>query len=355
VQEVDEYGLSLDAADLPSVFPRSFAEDGLTGKQRRFCFEYLVDLNATQAVIRSGYSPIGASFKGHRLLSDPKIRAAIAAEAERTLDVPPKRIITELARIAFANMLDFIQIQEDGSCYVDLSKICREQAAAIGEIVTEEYTEGRGELAREVKRVKFKLSDKPGALEKLARIYGLFIDRKELTGKDGTPLIPPENLDKRSLARAVLSILREAQIENAQRPEPRDDPQSDDEEEALPDDLDAEYDDIDEAEEESLDPIDGADERYVGVGDRISVPIEGGPAMTLECEQPAGAEGKARWRVLDPEGQCHRRIWGQEAATKAAREVAEVLRAASPPSAPNYSDGAPRSSRRPSVIRRPYR
>ena len=65
----------------------SKAQDGLniTPKQQRFVDEYLIDLNATQAAIRAGYSPKTANRKGNRLLSKVDIQQAIEqakAEAE---------------------------------------------------------------------------------------------------------------------------------------------------------------------------------------------------------------------------------------------------------------------------------
>ena len=57
----------------------------LTAKQQRFVEEYLVDLNATQAAIRAGYSEETAGSIGHENLMKPEIAAAIvAAQAERS-------------------------------------------------------------------------------------------------------------------------------------------------------------------------------------------------------------------------------------------------------------------------------
>ena len=53
--------------------------DGLTDKQRAFVAEYLVDLNATQAAIRAGYSPKTANQQGPENLVKPGIQVAIAA------------------------------------------------------------------------------------------------------------------------------------------------------------------------------------------------------------------------------------------------------------------------------------
>ena len=152
----------------------------LTAKQERFVAEYLVDLNATQAAIRAGYSPRTAKQMGTENLAKPVLAAAIQkamAERGKRTEIEADDVIRELAKIGFANMLDYITIGKDGDPYVDLSKLTREQAAAIGEVTVEDFTDGRGEGARDVRRVKFKLADKRGALVDLGRHFGLFTDK----------------------------------------------------------------------------------------------------------------------------------------------------------------------------------
>jgi len=58
----------------------------LTDKQRKFCDEYLVDLNATQAAIRVGYSEKTASEQSSRLLSNVKIQNYIQNKQKKTSD-----------------------------------------------------------------------------------------------------------------------------------------------------------------------------------------------------------------------------------------------------------------------------
>lgn len=185
---------------------------GLNPRQAKFCEEYLVDLNGTQAAIRAGYSPNGRAPAevAYQNLRKPQIAEAIAKLMALRPGITQTRIVDELALIGFARMGTYITIQEDGSAYVDLAGKTDEDLAAIGELTSEEYTEGRGDDARKVKRVKIKLSDKQAALERLAKITGISKDRHEVTGKDGEPLTP--EVGTRDLARAVLDILRTAQM-----------------------------------------------------------------------------------------------------------------------------------------------
>lgn len=76
----------------------------LTPRQERFVAEYLVDLNATQAAIRAGYSPKTANEQAARLLANVSVQAAVheaqAARQTRT-EVTQDQVVTELARMAF--------------------------------------------------------------------------------------------------------------------------------------------------------------------------------------------------------------------------------------------------------------
>ena len=154
----------------------------LTPKQQRFVEEYLIDLNATQAAIRAGYSEKTAKSVGHENLTKPDIAKAIQEAqnklSERT-EITQDMVLQELAKIGFSNMLDYVSITNGGDPVTDFSALTRDQAAAISEVTIEAYTEGRGEDAEEVKRVKFKLSDKRAALVDMGRHLGMFKDKIE--------------------------------------------------------------------------------------------------------------------------------------------------------------------------------
>lgn len=87
----------------------------MTKKQKRFVEEYLIDLNATQAAIRAGYSPDTAQQMGSENLSKPVIKNAIdkaIAERSRRTGINQDRVIQEIAKLAFLNPIDVIDMDE---------------------------------------------------------------------------------------------------------------------------------------------------------------------------------------------------------------------------------------------------
>jgi phage terminase small subunit len=163
----------------------------LNRKQQRFVDEYLIDLNATQAAIRAGYSQATARQIGAENLSKPAIADAIAAaqeERSRRTAITADQVMAELAKIGFANTMDFMRVGSDGDPHIDFSELTREQAAALAEVVVEDFKDGRGEDARDVRKIRFKLHDKLGALSKLGQHLGMFKERHEHTGAGGGPI-----------------------------------------------------------------------------------------------------------------------------------------------------------------------
>ena len=134
----------------------------LTPKQQLFVQEYLVDLNATRAAIRAGYSAASAHNQGYRMMMNDEVGKAIQKamdeRSERTR-VAVDRVIDELSLIAFANIHDYLCLRE-GKPTVNLAKLTREQAAAIREVKVEGYIGGGTHL---------KMNDKLAALIALGR------------------------------------------------------------------------------------------------------------------------------------------------------------------------------------------
>lgn len=155
----------------------------LTPKQQRFVDEYLVDLNATQAAIRAGYSEKTARSVGSENLTKPDIAAAIAAAqaklAEKT-GITQERVLNELALIGFAHPGDYFEWGPDGVTLVPKDSLTAEQMAAVSEVSQTTSTNGGS--------IKLKLHDKVGALTKIGQHLGMFVERHELTGKNGGPI-----------------------------------------------------------------------------------------------------------------------------------------------------------------------
>jgi phage terminase small subunit len=186
----------------------------LSIKAKLFAAEYLIDLNATKAAERAGYSPRTAQQQGSRLLLNVVVQTAIQDAMDNRaekLGISAERVLNELALLGFANMLDYIKVGENGATKVDLSKLTRDQAAAISEITVEEFTERTGEDAKgkptfeNVKRTKFKLTDKRAALVDLGRHLKLFTDKVEVDGN-----LQVEVQDVKQKLRAKLAVMRRA-------------------------------------------------------------------------------------------------------------------------------------------------
>lgn len=197
----------------------------LTPKQQRFVEEYLVDLNATQAAIRAGYSANTAKEIGYENLTKPYIQEAVSnlqAERSKRIQVTADQVATELAKLGFANMQDYMRGGQDGLPYLDFSKLTRDQAAALQEVTVDTLKSGKrrkdlpeeggeeaadGEPDDTITRVKFKLADKRAALVDLGRHLGMFVDKHEHSGPDGGPIETKTTIDAANLTDEQLRAL----------------------------------------------------------------------------------------------------------------------------------------------------
>lgn len=167
----------------------------LTPKQERFVTEYLIDLNATQAAIRAGYSKHTADVQGPRLLRNVGVRAAIEAGQKRIstrLEVTAERVVQEYARLAFTNLRDAAEWGDERGLSLVLSEDLDEDTAAAVKSVTVRHTitnKGKDDEAVERVEHKIEMHDKKGALDSLSRHLGLFVDKTEITGTDGGPIV----------------------------------------------------------------------------------------------------------------------------------------------------------------------
>ena len=169
------------------VYGCSSMGNGLTPKQAAFVAEYLIDLNATQAAIRAGYSAKTAHSVGAENLTKPEIAAALAVaqqeRAERT-EITQDRVLEEYAKLAF---LDPRRFYDAEGRLIDIPDLPADVAAAISGMDIAVEKAGADESGNPVfaQVRKIKLADKKGAIDSVARHLGMFNDKMQLTGKDG--------------------------------------------------------------------------------------------------------------------------------------------------------------------------
>ena len=135
----------------------------LTPKQQRFVEEYLIDLNATQAAIRAGYSPRTANEQGAQNLAKLSISEAIAeaqAKREERTQITQDYVLTNIQKVIERCM----QVQQVDNCLTQ--------------------TEG-GELAQ---AFMFKEQGALKGLELLGKHLGMFKDKIEHSGDPNNPI-----------------------------------------------------------------------------------------------------------------------------------------------------------------------
>ena len=178
----------------------------LAPRQQRFIDEYMIDLNATRAAIAAGFSKKAASQAGWDQLRNPKVALEIGRRqsllSER-LSVSADNVLSELSKLAFANVGDFYRVGEDGRLEVDSNALTDPlKSAALAQLDITEKTNGD-------QAIKIKLADKRAALTDLGKHLGLFAGKPE-------PVVPVEVVDTRSdreLALHILALLGKAKYE----------------------------------------------------------------------------------------------------------------------------------------------
>lgn len=165
----------------------------LTPKQERFCQEYLVDLNATQAYKRAGYSvhsDAAAGVEGFKLLKNPKIEQRIKElqdkRAKRT-EITADKVLKELATIGFANVTDFVKVEK--RTYTETpfgdpdAEPVEKEYKAVDVFETDTISPEKIPALASIKQgkdgIEVKMHDKVKALELIAKHLGMFTEKVE--------------------------------------------------------------------------------------------------------------------------------------------------------------------------------
>lgn len=190
------YGALLRMADRKSSFRmggRFYFQKGrcvaVTNRMKKFCEEYLIDLNATQAAIRAGYSVKSASTIGQENLQKPEIQNEIqrltAIQSRRT-GITADRILMELAKIAFVNPMNVLN--SDGTIKASASD--DDKSAIQG--IKYRYSDFDNGSSSES---EVRLYDKTKALELLGRHLGLFDSKIQIQGNVPVVIMGGDSLE----------------------------------------------------------------------------------------------------------------------------------------------------------------
>jgi phage terminase small subunit len=186
----------------------------LTPKQERFVAEYLIDLNATQAAIRAGYSARTAEWQGPQLLGKTHVSTALQeGKAKRSVrtEITQDRVLQELARVAFFDLRNLYR--PDGSMKQP-HELDDESAAVLAGIDVVEMAggmkidseQGAQHVPMYVKKAK--IPDKVAALSLCMRHLGMLVEKHQVTGPGGGPIQAVSvNMTPEQLRDAVRSAL----------------------------------------------------------------------------------------------------------------------------------------------------
>jgi phage terminase small subunit len=150
----------------------------LTPKQQQFVNEYLIDLNATQAAIKAGYSRKTARVIGSENLTKPAIRQAITraqAERSRRTSITADQVLERLAQIGFSDMAQVATWDDDGVRVIPEEELDDDSRAAIKKVKHRHRTtvdENGNQMTH--KETEVELHDKVRALTLMGRHLGIF-------------------------------------------------------------------------------------------------------------------------------------------------------------------------------------
>ena len=184
--------------------------NSLNAQQLRFIQEYLIDLNATQAAIRAGYSAKTAHSQGQRLLKHVDVSRAIAeAQYKRTqkTETDAAFVLTRLAAEVSADLADLYDDQGRLKPIKDWPLVWRQGLIAGVDIAEETGEDGKTTVTVR----KIKMADRVKRLELLGKHISVnaFRDQVGHGDPDGNPLPAPvvDELSKNDIARRVAFLL----------------------------------------------------------------------------------------------------------------------------------------------------
>jgi len=174
----------------------------LNEKQNRFAQEYLIDLNATQAAKRAGYSERTSYAQGQRLLKNVEVQAAIQAaikKRSKRTEITQDWVLEELRKVASANGSDYARVvsKEVPTTVVDDETGDAKQVSRLSQLVelrdTDELSDDLKAAISSIEETKYGIKvstyDKVRALELIGKHLGMFSGKDSSGEEEGTGVI----------------------------------------------------------------------------------------------------------------------------------------------------------------------
>lgn len=160
----------------------------MTSKQQQFIAEYLIDLNATEAAKRAGYSAKTAYSIGQQLLKkfeiQEAIKAAQLARSERT-HITQDAVLQEIALLSHSDYTNYV-IDDEGNLLVreGVNPLATRAVSSVKKKVTRSP---EGDIVSV--ETEFKLWNKPASVKMAGDHLGLLKDHVEISGNPEQPLV----------------------------------------------------------------------------------------------------------------------------------------------------------------------
>lgn len=160
----------------------------LTAKQEQFCREYLIDLNATQAALRAGYSEKTSYSIGQENLKKPEIQDFIQKlmdDRSKRTEITADMVLKEYAKLGFSSITDYLKVEEtevvidfvgEGKNKKPVTQKVQQVKIFETDYVDPEKMQAVAEIKQTRDGIALKLHDKKGALDSIARHLGMFND-----------------------------------------------------------------------------------------------------------------------------------------------------------------------------------
>lgn len=147
----------------------------LTDKQKRFCEEYMIDLNASQSAIRAGYSEDSAKEQGSRLLTNANIQEYISElkqSKSEELNISQNMVLKELMKVAFGDVKNYF---DDNGRLIDINELENQISASIKSVTVQQEkitSDGKSTFESSIKKIES--YDKLKALEIINKMLGFY-------------------------------------------------------------------------------------------------------------------------------------------------------------------------------------